>query len=85
MPKRITLPGPAVCVKWGDAFIDTKDFDPKKAAQTEPVWRYTTGFLIAKNDEGYVLATDLYEKKKDGAAAMMFIPHGMVTGVKKLT
>ena len=85
MPKRISLPGPCILIKWGDAFIETDDFKIKKAEKTEPVWRYTCGFLIAKNQYGYVLATDLYEKKKDGAAAKMFIPHGMVEGVKRLS
>jgi hypothetical protein len=79
------VPGPVLVVKWGDAFIDTDDFKTKDAETTEPVWRYTAGFLVAKNQHGYVLATDLYEKKSDGAAARMFIPHGMVVGVKKLS
>jgi hypothetical protein len=85
MARRIQVPGPVLVVKWGDAFIDTDDFKTKDAEATEPVWRYTVGFLIAKNQHGYVLATDLYEKKSDGAAARMFIPHGMVVGVKKLS
>jgi len=71
-------------VKWGDAFIDTEDFDEADAKKTEPVWRFTVGYLIAKNQHGYVLATDWYEKKEDGVAAKMFIPHGMTDGVKYL-
>jgi len=67
-----------VVVKWGDAFIDTDDFDPIKARTTKPVWRHTVGFFIAKNQHGIILATDLYDKKEDGAAAKMFIPWGMV-------
>ena len=67
-----------VVVRWGDAFIDTDDFDLEKAKDTHPVWRYTVGFFIAKNQHGIVLATDLYDKKEDGAAAKMFIPWGMV-------
>jgi hypothetical protein len=85
MAKKIQVPGSCIVVKWGDAFIDTDDFDPKKVQDTEPVWRYTCGFLVAKNQHGYVLCTDLYEKTTDGAAARMFIPHGMVVGVKKLS
>jgi hypothetical protein len=84
MARKISVPSSVIVVKWGDAFIDTDDFKVEDADTTEPVWRYTTGFLIAKNQHGYVLATDLYEKKSDGAAARMFIPHGMVVGVKKL-
>jgi hypothetical protein len=85
MARKISVPSSVIVVKWGDAFIDTDDFKVEDADKTEPVWRYTTGFLIAKNQHGYVLATDLYEKKSDGAAARMFIPHGMVVGVKKLS
>lgn len=82
MPVRLKPPKPIYCIKWGDAFIETSDFKLEKAAKTEPVWRYTVGFLAAKNQYGYVLCTDVYEKKKDGAAAKMFIPHGMVTRVR---
>jgi len=67
-----------VVVKWGDAFIDTSDFELKTAKETTPVWRYTAGFFIAKNQHGIILATDIYDKKEDGAAAKMFIPWGMV-------
>lgn len=73
-----------VVVEWGDAFIDTDDFDNKDAVKTQPVWRKTVGFLIAKNQHGYVLATDEYNKKSDGVAAKMFIPHGMVREVELL-
>jgi len=73
-----------VVVEWGDAFIDTEDFDPKEASKTKPVYRRTVGFLIAKNQHGYILATDEYKKKSDGVAAKMFIPHGMVTGVTEV-
>jgi len=67
-----------VVVEWGDAFIDTDDFNPDKAAETTPVYRKSVGFYIAKNQHGLVLATDLYDKKEDGAAAKMFIPWGMI-------
>lgn len=65
-------------IKWGDAFIDTDDFKPEEAHTTEPVYRRTVGYLIAKNQHGYVLSTDRYEKPEDGVAAKMFIPKGMV-------
>lgn len=71
-------------VEWGDAFIDTDDFDVEDAKTTEPVYRTSVGFLIAKNQHGYVLATDEYREEKDGVAAKMFIPHGMVIRATKL-
>jgi len=74
-----------VVVSWGDAFIDTDDFNPEDAKKTTPVYRKTVGYLIAKNVHGYVLATDVYDKAEDGVAAKMFIPKGMVTGITYLT
>lgn len=71
-------------VEWGDAFIDTDDFDPKKAKNTEPVYRKTIGYLIAKNQHGYILATDVYNKKKDGVSTKMFVPHGMIVSVQEM-
>ena len=70
-----------VVVEWADAFIDTEDFDPEDAAKTEPVYRKTVGFLISKNQHGYVMATDVYRDSTDGVAGKLFIPHGMVLGV----
>ena len=70
-----------VIVEWADAFIDTDDFDAEDAASTEPVYRKTVGFLIAKNQHGYVLATDVYKDAKDGVAGKLFVPHGMVLSV----
>jgi len=75
---KLKLDHKVVVVKWGDAFIETDDFKQRDADKTKPVYRWTTGFLIADNKHGLVLATDYYEKKKDGFAAKMFIPHGMV-------
>jgi hypothetical protein len=71
-----------IVVEWGDAFIDTEDFDKKDAKKTKPVMRRTVGFFIAKNQHGYVLATDEYCNKEEGVNAKMFIPHGMVTNVE---
>jgi hypothetical protein len=76
---------PIIVVDWGDAFIDTDDFDVKDAKNTRPVMRRTVGFLIAKNKYGYVLATDEFAKKKDGVSAKMFVPLGMVKRVTQMT
>ena len=73
-----------VAVWWGDAFIDTDDFTDEDATKTKPVGRKTVGLLIAKNQHGYVLATDEYDLKKDGVAGKLFIPHGMVKEYKEL-
>ena len=71
-------------ILWGDAFIETDDFKPEDAKNTEPCYRRTVGYLIARNKHGYVLSTDRYEKQEDGVAAKMFIPKGMVIKVTYL-
>lgn len=68
-----------VVVTWDDAFIDTDDFRMKDAKKAKGVKRHTVGWLIKEKKEGLVLATDYYQKKKDGFAAMMFIPWGWIT------
>lgn len=73
-----------VCVSWGDAFIDSADFNIKDAKNTTPIYRKTVGFLIVKNQYGYVLSTDIYDDNEEEASAKMFIPLGMVTSVVDL-
>ena len=74
-----------VVVEWGDAFIDSEDFSIEEAQKTEPVYRKTVGFFIARNKYGIVLATDLYADPEDGAAGKLFIPLGMVLRVYELS
>ena len=69
---------PIVVVEWWDAFVDTDDFDMKKAAKTKAVRRRTIGFFVCETDEGVVMATDEYEKDGDGFSARLFVPHGMI-------
>jgi hypothetical protein len=71
-------------VTWGDAFIESDDFTYEDAVATEPVWRTTVGYLICRNRYGYVLATDVYNDL-DEIAGKLFVPHGMVTGIRYLT
>jgi len=72
-----------VIVSWGDAFIDTGDFTIEDAKSTTPIYRKTVGFLICKNQHGYVLATDTYDELPE-VAAKLFIPKGMVTDITYL-
>lgn len=71
-------------VDWADAFIETDDFSLEDAEGTKPVYRSTVGYLVAKNQHGYVLATDLYRNPEDGVAGKLFIPHGMVVSVREV-
>ena len=73
-----------VIIHWGDAFIETDDFTYEDALTTTPVYRKSIGFLIAKNQHGYVLATDTYDSSPE-VAAKMFIPKGMVKEVTYLS
>jgi len=66
-------------IRWLDASIETSDFKRKEAKNTKPVDRWTTGYLVEENEDCVVLATDYYVKKKDGFAAKMVIPWGMIT------
>lgn len=84
MQKSVRLRKPVVVVEWDDAFIDTDDFTEKEAEKTDPCRRTTVGILVTTTDDGIVLATDEYDIKKDGYAARMFIPWGMVTGYWQL-
>ena len=74
-----------VLIEWGDAFIEGDDFTQEEADNTVPVNRSTVGFLVSRNQHGYVLSTDIYANDDNEFAGRMFIPHGMVLSVKKLT
>lgn len=71
-------PSKVVVIEWEDAFIDTDDFTIEEAKKTEPIYRKTVGFFIAKNQHGIVLSTDVYQKAGDGVSARMFIPWGVI-------
>ena len=72
-------------IHWGDAFLDTDDFDLEDAINTTPVYRKTVGFLVVKNRHGYILATDTFDSDPKLFHAKMFIPKGMVYKVTDLT
>ena len=74
-----------VVITWGDAFIETDDFTEEEAQKTEPLYRKTVGFLIVKNQHGYVLSTDVYLDPESDLASRLFIPLGMVVNVEFLT
>lgn len=68
----------AYVVEWGDAFIDTDDFSAKGAENTKPIRRITIGWLVCRNQYGWVLATDIFPEEKKEFSSKIFIPHGMV-------
>ncbi len=71
-------------IEWADAYIDTDDFTVEEAKEAKPCYRTTVGWLVAKNQYGYVLATDRYREEKEGVAGQLFIPHGVILKVEEL-
>lgn len=67
-------------VRWFDAWIDTGDVCIKKAKKAKPVERFTVGYLVGENQDGLVLSTDYFPKKKrvKEVSALMVIPWGMI-------
>ena len=64
-------------IHWVDAWIDNIDLDVALAKNQKSVKRSTCGYLVSENDEGVLLATDVYEGGKQ-VYSPMFIPWGMI-------
>ena len=65
-------------IHWNDAWIDNIDLDIEQAKMQKSVKRSTCGYLVSENDEGVLLATDVYEGGKQ-VYSPMFIPWGMIS------
>ena len=65
-------------VVWDDAHVDTGSISIRKAAKVRPIRTRTLAYLVAENDEGVVLAADIYPKMPKEAAIINFIPWPMV-------
>ena len=65
-------------VRWGDAWVDTDDFNLEEAKKLTPIVRSTVGFLLSENDQAVVLCTDFYEKDKKIINTPMIIPSNMI-------
>lgn len=63
---------------WLDAWVESDSMTVKRAQKSEPVKTHTIGYLIAENEHGVTIATDLYEKDPKHAKIINFIPHGMI-------
>ena len=73
-----------VRVTWDDAHVTTGETTIKAAAKIKPVRTSTVGFLVAENDEGLVIATDIYEKHPKTGKIINFIPYGMIVAYEEL-
>lgn len=67
-----------VVVVWNDAWVDSGAHNLKDLAESKPVLTNTVGYLVAENEHGVVLVTDLYPDTPEEGHTPMFIPHGMV-------
>jgi len=67
-------------VRWWDAWIDVSDSTLKTARKQRPIERFTVGYLVGENEDGIVLSTDYFPKKKKvkEVSALMVIPWGMI-------
>ena len=65
-------------VVWNDAHASTSTTDVKAAALLKPILTYSVGFVVAENQHGVVLASDLYHDHPGEAYGPMFIPHGII-------
>ena len=67
-------------VKWEDAWIDTDDILITKAKKLKPIMRSTVGWLVADNENGLILSTDIFHSEEDSkyVNTIMVIPKGMI-------
>lgn len=72
-------------VVWDDAHASTSVTDAKAAALIKPIRTYSAGFVVAENQHGVVLASDLYHDHPGEAYGPMFIPYGMIVKRLKVT
>ena len=65
-------------VEWLDAHATTGSTTLRKAAKIKAMRTITIGFLMSENDDGLVIATDIYPNSPKEGAGISFIPHGMI-------
>ena len=66
-------------VWWNDAHVTTSDMSIKKAERQKPVRTITVAYLVAENEHGVVLATDVYPDDAKNVKIVNFIPWGIIT------
>lgn len=71
-------------VVWDDAHVTTGETTIRRAAKIKPIRTRTIAYLVTENEEGVVLATDIYEKHKRTGKIINFIPWGMVVSYEEL-
>jgi len=66
-------------VHWDDAHVTTSDMSIKKAQKQKSVRTITVAHLVAENEHGVVLATDIYPDDAKNVKIVNFIPWGIIT------
>jgi len=65
-------------ILWTDAHVTTGETTIKKAEKMKGIRTRTVAFLVAENDEGVILATDIYPDIPKRGKIVNFIPWGMI-------
>lgn len=65
-------------VHWTDADCSTGDISLKKASKYSGTKTITVGLPVTANDDGLVIAMDMWPKYPDRFKVSTFIPWGMV-------
>ena len=74
-----------VIIEWGDAWSGD-DKTVAKAQMSVPIETHTIGWLMAENDDGITICTDLYPVHDPKTGALTnFIPWGMINNFYKVT
>ena len=65
-------------VVWNDAHASLEESTVSSAKKTKPILTRTVAFLMAENDHGITLATDIYPDDPKHGKMINFVPWGMV-------
>ena len=65
-------------VCWNDAWATTDEITEEKAKSAKPVLTKTISYLVTDNEDGLVLATDIYPDDPKIGKMINFIPWEMI-------
>ena len=65
-------------VVWDDAHVTLDECSIKDAQKTKPIRTHTIAYLMAENDYGITLATDIFPSDPKKGHMINFVPWGMV-------
>ena len=65
-------------VIWDDAHVTTGGTTLKAAKKIKPVRTHTIGYLMADNEDGIVVASDIYPNQPEDGGIINYITHDMI-------